>query len=467
MRIIASLLCVMMLVGCTPKSQIASHGVHDSKCSIVDGRIVFDTPQREAGQQTMLEFAAEPIAVVRVGIIGIGMRGQGAVNRMSQIENVEIKAICDLYPDNFERVQQYLDKAEMPRAEVYEGVDSWKQLCDRDDLDLVYIVTDWLSHTPMALYAMEHGKHVAIEVPAAQSVKECWQLVDASERTRKHCMMLENCVYDHFELTTLSMAQEGLFGEIIHAEGAYIHCLDPFWAAYKDNWRLDFNEKHAGDVYATHGIGPICQALNIHRGDKMNTLVSVSTKSFKGVKLTGNPDFKNGDQTSTLITTERGKTMLIQHNVMTPRLYDRLYKLVGTEGYANKYPVSGYLFENGSRLDSTVVDIELLNAHRFVPKEVEEKLMETYMHPTQQQIMERAKQVGGHGGMDFMMDYRLIYCLQNGLPLDQDVYDAAEWSCIGELSAKSFENGAMPVEVPDFTRGDWNKVKGYKSYYKQ
>ena len=322
----------------------------------------------------------------------------------------------------------------------------------------------------MAVYAMECGKHVAVEVPAAMSVAECWQLVDTSERTRRHCMMLENCIYDHFEFTTLNMAQQGLFGEILHVEGAYIHNLEEFWHEYQGNWRLKYNQQHRGDVYATHGLGPICQLLNIHRGDRMTRLVSMDTKSVCGAALAkeslGVDSFANGDHTCTLIATENGKTISLQHNVCTPRPYNRLYQLSGTKGFANKYPVQGFLFAEAATASGNP-DHENLSAHKFVPEDVRDALLEKYRHPIQIELMERAKKVGGHGGMDFIMDSRLIYCLQNGLPLDQDVYDAAEWSCIGELSAASIENGSMPVLVPDFTRGDWNKIDGYRHAMKQ
>ena len=440
-------------------------GSNDKPYTIKDGMIHFVEPERAEGQTSMLGFAAEPIETVRVGIIGLGMRGKGPLKRMSFIEGVEISAICDLYQANIDKGQARLAKYGMPRADEYVGEEAWKELCQRDDIDLIYIATDWKSHTPMAVYAMEHGKHVAIEVPAAISVAECWQLVDTSERTRKHCMMLENCVYDHFELTTLNMAQQGLFGEIIHAEGAYIHSLEEFWQGYDRNWRLKFNQEHNGDVYPTHGLGPVCFALNIHRGDRMTYLVSMDTDSWCGKatakELLGTEEFANGDHTSTLIRTQKGKTIELQHNVYTPRPYSRLYQLTGTKGFANKYPVEGILLQHDKMEDSGVVpNHEDLNSHKFLPKEAFDALMEKYRHPIQQELLDNAKKVGGHGGMDFIMDYRLIYCLRNGLPLDQDVYDAAEWSCIGELTAASIENNSMPVAFPDFTRGEWNKLKG-------
>ena len=432
---------------------------------IKDGVIVFDEPAPANGQEDMLLFAADPIDTVRTGFIGLGMRGPDAVRRFTYIDGAKVVALCDLEADRVARSQEILAGRGKPAAAEYSGEDGWKQLCERDDIDLVYICTNWQTHVEMAVYAMECGKHVAVEVPAAMSVAECWRLVDTSERTRKHCMMLENCVYDFFELTCLNMAQQGLFGEVLHAEGAYIHNLEPFWDYYHNNWRLDFNQKHSGDVYATHGFGPDCQVLNIHRGDKLEYLVSMDTKSVVGLEVAkekmGVDTFANGDQTSTLVKTRNGKTVLIQHNVYTPRPYDRMYQLVGTKGFADKYPNSAFAFEPDQIADAAA-EYDNLSSHSYVPREVRDSLMAKYKHPIAKEIEEKAREVGGHGGMDFIMDYRLVWCLRNGKPLDMDVYDAAEWSCLGELTAASIANGSKPVKIPDFTRGRWNKVDGLK-----
>jgi predicted dehydrogenase len=438
---------------------------------IKDGVAVYNTPERPADQISMIGFAAEPLETVRIGVIGLGMRGPDAVNRFANMDGTEILAICDLYPEKLERTQQILERNGRARAAEYSGPEGWRELCDREDLDLVYIVTPWDSHTPMAVYAMEQGKHVAIEVPAATTIDECWQLVNTAERTQKHCMMLENCVYDFFELTTLNMAQHGLFGEVIHTEGAYIHNLDPYWRAYQDNWRYEFNKKNRGDVYPTHGLGPACWALDIHRGDRMNTLISMDTDAFNGKKLAGTygeTEYDNGDHTITLIRTEKGKTIEIQHNVVTPRPYNRMYMVEGTEGFANKYPYQGYSIRSLNREEITDSYLQGLDGESFVNRAIYDSLMVDYQHPITREgtLVETAKRVGGHGGMDFIMDYRLIYCLRNGLPLDQDVYDAAEWSCLGELTRVSIENGNIPVAMPDFTRGDWKKLDGLKLYLK-
>ena len=434
-------------------------------CAKNDGIIRTPVPPRPAGQQDMLQFAAEPIADVGIGIVGLGDRGSGAVRRISYVPGCHIAAICDVEPDRAEKNLEFL-KGRGMSAKTYSGSEEiYKELCEDPDVDLVYICTDWVHHVPIALYAMEHGKHVALEVPSAETLQACWDLVNTSERTRKHCMILENCCYDFFELTALEMAQEGVFGEIVHAEGAYHHNLDPYWSGYWHNWRLDFNQQYRGDLYPTHGFGPVCQVLNIHRGDRLTTLVSMDTDAFNGPKLvearTGEPckDFKNGDETMTMLRTAKGKTILIEHDVMTPRPYDRMYQLVGTDGYAAKYPVGQICLRTENTGD---VDYENLEFEKVYDGAELDALMAKYRNPIITPELEAmAKEVGGHGGMDFIMDYRLVYCLNHGLPLDMDVYDLAEWCCVTELSRISIENGCVPVEIPDFTRGAWDRIQGF------
>ena len=433
--------------------------------TIKNHQIVYNTPPRPADQQSMLGFAAEPIEHVRIGLVGLGDRGSGAVHRFPYLEDASLVALCDLYPDRVENAQKILESHGAPRAiHEFSGPEGYKQLCELEDVDLVYLAVPWQLHTPIAVYAMEHGKHVAIEVPAATSIKECWDLVNTSERTRKHCMMLENCCYDFFELTCLNMAQQGLFGEIVHVEGSYCHNLEPYWDNYQGDWRMTYNKDHHGDVYPTHGIGPVCQDLNIHRGDKMDVLVSMDSDAFAGQDKADErygkgavPKYANGDNTSTLIRTRNGKTILIEHRVVTPQPYSRMYQIQGTKGYANKYPVEG-LALGGAALKDVAYDN--LDAEEFMSDAERDAIMQQYKYPFVTQIEDLARQVGGHGGMDFIMDYRLIYCLKHGLPLDQDVYDAAEWSSLVELTEVSINHGSMPVVMPDFTRGEWNKTNG-------
>ena len=451
--------CLFLLCGCT-----------DQRVTTIETLV----PSRPAGQQDVLGLAVAPLDTVREGFVGLGMRGPGAVERFAQIEGTSVKGLCDVEADRVEGCQQLLEKFGRPRATAYSGsTEAYKEMCERDDIDLVYIATDWVHHVPIALYAMEHGKHVAIEVPAAMNMDEIWQLINTAERTRLHCMMLENCVYDFFELAALNMAQQGLFGEVLHVEGSYLHNLDDFWGAYWQNWRLDYNARHRGDVYPTHGIGPDCQVLNIHRGDRMEYLVAVDTKPVNGPrvvkKLTGEdcPGFQNGDQTSTLIRTVNGKTMLIQHDVLTPRPYSRMFQVVGTDGYASKYPKNQLLFRQEQLSSDDVPDHENLDAHSALPDSLCQAMLDKYLPDFAKELEEKARQVGGHGGMDFLMDYRLVYCLRNGLPLDMDVYDMAEWCCLGELTRISLENGSAPVAIPDFTRGAWNRTEGFHYAFKK
>jgi predicted dehydrogenase len=439
------------------------------KEKIESKQIVLKEPSRLAGQTDVLALRCDPLPTVRIAFIGLGMRGPGAVSRMTHIPGVEIVAFCDVEQKNTQKANEILKARGFPEAqEFYGDTEIWRKVTALPNVDLIYVATDWVHHAPIGVQAMKDGKHVAIEVPAAMSLEEIWALINTSEQTRKHCMQLENCVYDFFELTTLNMVQAGLLGEIIHGEGAYIHGLQPYWDSYWNDWRMKFNQNHRGDVYPTHGLGPVCQAMNIHRGDKLNFLVSVDTKAIgnpaflkekRGIDVNG---FRNGDHTSTLISTEKGKSILIEHNVTSPRPYDRMYQLTGTKGFANKYPVEGYALDGGEIDPSIAADHENLNVHSFLPVSVQKALMEKYKHPIVKDIEEKAKQVGGHGGMDFVMDYRLIYCLQKGLPLDMDVYDLAEWCCLIPLTEISLDNGSAPVKIPDFTRGGWDKLNGLR-----
>ena len=466
-RVATLLLATLFSLG-TINAQGKTKGKQPKKSYLIETAI----PKRPAGQKNVLGLRLAPMPVVRVGFIGLGMRGPSAVERFTHLDGVEIKAICDLHPERVEKSQAILKKAGLPEATTYTGSEeAWKELCDRPDIDLVYIATDWARHAPMMIYAMQKGKHVACEVPAVTSLQEAWDVVNTAERTQRHCMMLENCVYDFFELTTLNMAQQGLFGEVLSAKGAYIHNLEPFWKYYEGNWRLKFNQEHRGDVYATHGLGPACWVLNIHRGDRMEYLTSMdvpatSLPRFMKQKMgVENPVVKNGEMTQTLIKTALGKTIYIEHNVTSYRPYDRMYQVIGTDGFANKYPVEGYALRPTEQNLKAVPNHEDLKSHDFVSEATKMELMNKYQHPIQKEIAEKAKKVGGHGGMDFIMDYRLIYCLHNGLPLDMDVYDLAEWSTMGELTRLSLEHQSAPVAMPDFTRGAWKRINGLQLHF--
>jgi hypothetical protein len=387
------------------------------------------------------------------------MRGSGAVSRLSYIDGLEITALCDKLPDRVTKAQATLQKRGRPKAKEYSGEEGWKAMCESNDVDLIYTPTPWYLHAPIAIYAMKNGKHAATEVNAGLSLDECWQLVETSEATKKHMMMLENCCYDFFELLTLNMARNGLFGELIHAEGAYLHDLSREYLfnknAYQDMWRLKQNYLHNGNLYPTHGLGPIAQCMNINRGDKMDYMTSMSSIDFTlgdlAKEMAAKDDFfkefvgkpYRGNMSTTCIRTNKGKTLMLQHDVSTIRPYSRIHLVSGTKGIAQKYPEPE----------------RIAFGHEWIKKEELDALYEKYTPQIVKHIGDIAKEVGGHGGMDFMMDWRLIDCLRNGLPLDQNVYDAASWSCILPLSGRSVGKKSMTVEIPDFTRGAWQTNK--------
>jgi hypothetical protein len=405
----------------------------------------------------MCGYAAPKLDKVRVGFIGLGNRGPVHSNQASRLEGVEIKAMCDLRREKAEAAKKQV-VAFGHNPDIYaDKEEEWKRLCDRNDIDLVYISTPWHLHAPMAVYAMNHGKHVCLEVPAANNLEECWQLVETSERTRKHCMMAENACYLFWDLLILNMVRQGFFGEIIHTEGAYVHDLLDYnfdKNNLHDMWRLRENTKRNGNLYPTHGLGPVCQVLNINRGDKMDYLVSVSGDDFtmnnRAKELAAKDDFfkpfvnkpYRGNMNTTTIRTANGKTIMLQHDVSSPRVKTLINLVSGTKGVAMEYPLPG----------------RIATSHKgWLPENELKALQEKYQPTIIKKIGEMAKQIGGHGGIDFLMNWHTIDCLRNGLPLSQDVYDAALWTAVGPLSEWSVANRSASITVPDFTGGSWKK----------
>lgn len=407
----------------------------------------------------MCGYGAPKLERIRVGMVGIGSRGSGAVNRLKHIENLDIVALCDIRPERAAEGLKRLEGTRHKPITIAGKAESWKEMCGRDDIDVIYNTTPWSLHAPISIFAMEHGKHAFSEIPAAVNIDECWQLVETSERTKKHYMMLENCCYDFFELMTLNMAQQGFFGEVIHGEGAYLHDLIELSfskTGYRDMWRLKENMKRNGNLYPMHGLGPIAQIMNINRGDRFDYLVSVQSNDFSmraeaDKRAASDPFYaefagKNyrGNMNTTTVRTEKGKTILVQHDISSPRPYSRLHTVVGTKAMAQKYPDPARVSDGKHKW---------LNADQL--KELEKK----YTFDLVNHIGETAKKVGGHGGMDFMMDWRWATLLRNGLPLDMDVYDGAAWTSVGLLSEKSVANRSASIDIPDFTRGAYKKNK--------
>ena len=418
----------------------------------------------------MQGFRAKPMRKIRLGLVGCGKRGDVAMPRLAVLPGVEIVALCDLYQERVDYEQKFLRDHGYPQAKfTFTGPEGYKRLCQLD-IDLVYNTTSWDMHAPVALEAMRNGKHVLTEVPAVTSVDEAWALVEMAEKTRLHCTMLENCCYGETELLYLNLCRQGRIGELVHAECAYIHDLreenylepniaNPYWEnnGYVGHWRLRHDAAHKGNQYPTHGLGPVCQYMNINRGDRFDYLVSLESKQAnyeayaKAVYPgTWKSDLRvaMGDMNTTLVKTAKGRSIMIQHDVSSPRPYSRLNLVSGTKGILADFPYRLAWEEKPGA-----------GCHEFFDEKKAQEIREQYRHPYFATVREIAKKVGGHGGTDFIMDLRWAYCLQNGLPLDSDVYDLASWSSINELSERSVRNRSEAVDIPDFTRGGWQTAK--------
>lgn len=424
-----------------------------SSCNDISRPVVMEISKKAHRQHfNMSGYAAPKLDVVRVGYIGIGGRGLAAVHRMRLIEGVEIRALCDILPDRVEMGQKALKEMGMPPARAFAGSEViWREMCQEADLDLVYIATPRNLHPEMCVFSMENGKHAATEVPGVQSIDDAWRIVETSERSRKHCVMLENCTYDFFELLVLNLTRQGFLGEIVHADAGYIHDQREINIGKDKPWRLDTFINRDGNIYPTHGLGPVCQLMNINRGDRLDYLTSMSCNDFtmgqKIADLAAKDDYyskyvnkwKLGNVNTTNIRTLSGKTIMLQYNISNPRPYSRIQTIVGTGAITQKYPEPP----------------RIAVGHQWLNDQEMGELVEKYTPKIISLVGEMAKKVGGHGGMDFLMDWRLIDCLRNGIAPDMDVYDAAAWSSIVPLSEWSVANSSQPVAVPDFTCGSY------------
>ena len=348
---------------------------------------ICDTSQYK-DENNALQLRCPKIDTVKIGLIGLGNRGQMALERLPNIKGVKIVAIADIDSNKVNSsYNKYFKSSSFPKPDRYYLKNDWKEICQRNDVDLIYVCTHWELHTPIALYAMENNKHVAVEVPAALTVKDCWDLVKTAERTKKHCIQLENCMYDFFEISVLNMVQNKKLGEIVHTEGAYIHDLKSLNFSktyYWDFWRLRNLQKTDGNTYPTHGLGPLAHLLNIHRGDRMTHLVSMSSSQFglskySHEKLPENSiwkhqKFKKGDMNTTLIKTQNGKTIMLQHDVTSPRPYSRIFTVSGTDGFVQKYPVQSMSFTPKSHhiLDKEALNDTLLKYEPTIIKNIKE-----------------------------------------------------------------------------------------------
>jgi predicted dehydrogenase len=438
---------------------------------------------------SVMGLAIPKMNVVRVGFIGVGQRGSGHVKHYCHLDGVEIKAICDTQQNVIDRSVKYVVEQGFAKPDVYTGSEhAYRDMLARQDIDIVIIATPWKWHTPMSVETMESGKHAFVEVPAATTLEECWQLVNTAERTQKNCMMMENVNYGREELMVLNMVRQGLFGELLHGEAAYIHDLR--WQMKEldestGSWRTYWHTKRDGNLYPTHGLGPVSQYMNINRGDRFDYVSSMSSPSLGRKAYTEREfpadhernqlKFTAGDMNTSIIKTMQGRSIMVQHDTTSPRPYTRHNLIQGTNGtfagFPNRIAIeertreiqSAYDKEYQQQMDdwnaSGKKGWESAKSSYHGWDQNMDKWYEAYDHPLYVRMGEEAKRNGGHGGMDFLMMYRIVYCLRNGEALDQDVYDAAAWSSIFPLSMASVADRSNSKNIPDFTRGAWKTGK--------
>jgi hypothetical protein len=409
-----------------------------------------------ATNQSVIGMKFEARDTVRLGVIGVGSRGTGMLSNFLAIPHVQVNAICDSVKDHATHAQEMVEKSSGKRPEIYaSGEHDYENLCKRNDLDFIYIATPWDWHAPMAVAAMKGGAHAGVEVPAVNTVEECQQIVDTSEKTRRHCMIMENCCYGHNELLVLNMIRAGMFGQLLHGEGAYNHDLRKI--VFEDRseglWRRDPHTKRNGNLYPTHGLGPIANYMGINRGDRFDYIVSMSSpqaglEAYRAANIPkDSPKWKEkyvcGDMNTSLIKTANGLTIMVQHDVSNPQPYDRINLIKGVKGTFRDYPERIYL--EGQKGEEAFTGLD--------------PYKEQYEHKLWKEFGKDAED-RGHGGMDYLMLYRLVHCMREGLEPDIDVYDAASWSAVAGLSEKSVAQGSVPMKFPDFTHGLWKQRNG-------
>lgn len=407
-------------------------------------------PEQEVATMLNVPYAAmNP----RIGLVGTGGRGTSLLKNLLGCD-AQVVALCDLVQEKAENAQSLVVKAGQKAPELYtKGEHHFEALVAREDVDLVVIATPWNWHVPIAVSAMQHGKHVAVEVPASTTLENCWKLVRTSEQTRRHCVMLENCCYGFNETLILRMVHAGLFGDLLYGEAAYLHDLRDELFSNKGEglWRRDYHTKLNGNMYPTHGLGPVANYMGVNRGDRFEYIVSMSSPQ-RGLDVyrkehlsAGDPrwaeKYITGDLNTSLVKTANGLTITLKHDVSNPRPYDRINTIGGTKGVFTDYPPRIYFDGQQGGEEWAAID-----AYK-----------DQYQHPLWRDQGNLAKKLGGHGGMDFIMCFRLLECMRKGLPPDMDVYDAAAWSAPGPLSEESVRLGSAPVQFPDFTRGAWKK----------
>ena len=404
---------------------------------------------------------------VKIGLIGVGLRGRDHLALLLRRSDVEVIAYCDIDPDALTKAREMVSKAGKPVAREITGSDyAYRDLLAIEGIEGVVIATPWLWHTRMAVDTMKSGKYAGVEVSAANTIEECWDLVNTSEETGKPCMILENVCYRRDVMAILNMVREGMFGELIHLECGYQHDLrevkfnngkQPYGGGVEfgkkgfseARWRTNHSVHRNGDLYPTHGIGPVANYLNINRGNRFVSLTSTASKSrglHKYIVENGGEDhpnanvkFKLGDVITTVIRTVNGESIIVSHDTNSPRPYSLGFRVQGTEGIWMDLNRSLYIEGVSPK------------AHRW---EDAQPYLDKCDHPLWKRYADEATGAG-HGGMDFFVIHAFVKSIKEGVNTPLDAYDAAAWSAISPLSEQSIAMGNAPMEFPDFTRGRW------------
>jgi len=408
---------------------------------------------------------------VKLGVIGTGLRGQWMLWLAAKRPDVEIPAICDIDDGMINAALKILKDAGQPAPRIYKnGDEDFKNMVANESLDGVFIATPWEWHHAMSVAAMNNGIHVGTEVPATLTVEDCWDLVNTSERTGKHCMIMENVCYRRDVMAILNMVRQGLFGELLHCQGGYQHDLrhvkfndgkQPYGGGVEfgekgyseSKWRTEHSMNRNGDLYPTHGLGPVSTMLDINRGNRMMYLTSTATQTrglHKYIVEQGGEDhpnadveFKLGDVVTTVIKCANGQTIMLSHDTNSPRPYSLNFRIQGTQGI--------WMVDNNSIYIEGVSPEE----HRW---ESDVEYMKKYDHPLWKRFGDQASS-SGHGGMDFFIVRAFIESLKRDVSPPIDVYDAVSMSVICPLSEESIRKNSTSVKIPDFTRGKWKMNK--------
>jgi predicted dehydrogenase len=417
-------------------------------------------PTRPSGAKYMGDFAAPKLEKVKCAFIGVGARGSGHASQVALIEGTEIVGICDLYEDLAQRSADNVTKKGHSPTLYFGNENAWKQMLEETKPDAVFIATPWEIHGLQAVGAMKAGAHAFVEIPIAVTLEEMWDIVNTSEQTGRHCMLMENVNYGREELLYLNMVRQGVIGELLHGEAAYIHELRGQMNEVKrgtGSWRTPHYARRNGNLYPCHGLGPVAQYMNLARSeDNFRRLVSFSSPAKGRALFAKNKfpadhkwnalDYKGGDINTSIIKTTLGRTIMVQWDETSPRPYSRHNLIQGTKGtlagFPNRLAIEG-----------------MTDFHAWAQDAKFEEIAAKYEHPLFKRMGELAKKMGGHGGMDFLMLFRIIECLRNGEPLDQNVYEGCFWSAVAPLSEKSVAEDGMPQDFPDFTRGNWKSTK--------